>query len=62
MAEVLCLCGIVDRDATITQKPDEEKLDDRWKSLPVVNKKEKKNEPAEKRKRRKEVAEKREEK
>ena len=60
MAEVLCLCDIVDRDATITQTPDKEKLDDRWKSLPVVNKKEKKNEPAEKRKRRKEVAEKRE--
>ena len=60
MAELLCLCDIIDRDATITQKPDEEKLDDRWKSLPVVNKKEKKNEPAEKRKRRKEVAEKRE--
>ena len=60
MAEVFCLCDIVDRDATITQNPDEEKLDDRWKSLPVVNRKEKKNEPAEKRKRRKEVAEKRE--
>ena len=60
MAEVLCLCDIVDRDATIAQTPDKEKLDDRWKSLPVVSKKEAKNEPAEKKKRRKEVKEKRE--
>ena len=60
MAEPLCLCDIVVRDATITQKPDEEKLDDRWKSLPVVNKKQKRNEPVQTRKRRKEVAEKRE--
>jgi hypothetical protein len=60
MAEPLCLCDIVDRDATVTQKPDEEKLDDRWKSLPVANKKQKRNEPVHTRKRRKEVAEKRE--
>ena len=61
MAELLCLCDIVERDATITQKPDEEKLDDRWKSsAPIRNKKELKNLPAETRKRRKEVAEKRE--
>ena len=60
MAEVLCLCDIADRDATVTQKPDEEKLDDKWKSLPVLNKKQKRNEPVLTRKTRKEVAGKRE--
>ena len=60
MAGILCLCDFVDRDATVTQKPDEEKLDERWKSLPQKNKKEKRNEPVQTQKRRKEVAEKRE--
>ena len=61
MADLLCLCEIADRDATITQKPDGEKLDDRWKSsAPIHNKKELKSLPPETRKRRKEVAEKRE--
>ena len=53
----VCLCDIIEKDAIITQRPDGEKLDKQWESLPQISKKAMKKETKEKNERRKAVGE-----